>query len=143
MDDEAPASLPNADKDPTALDPPSPKRPDGPVLPEKESSTLAPGQDGSAMSPEAPSSGPSFDAVEDPPSPGGNDALASSTLDGPVASSEKPLEEGNLEAPEETYRWRGGLDGYGFLVNFFIPSVSEFASGFDSGFFSFDNVKHS
>jgi hypothetical protein len=48
MGDEAPASLANADKHPTALGP-SPKRPDGPVLREKETSTLAPGQNGSAM----------------------------------------------------------------------------------------------
>jgi hypothetical protein len=145
MGDEAPASLANGDKDSAALDP-SPKRPDGPALREKESSTLAPGQNGSAMPPEAPLPGASVDAVVDSPSAGGKTALASSAVDGLAASSEIAL-----AAPEEAYRWRGGSDGgsdgYGFLVTAQV-TTSSFLS-FPSSppestpAFSFDNVKHS
>jgi hypothetical protein len=55
-------------------------------------STLASGRDCSGMSPTAPFSGSSFGAVEDPSPPGGNDASASSSHDGPAASSDKPPE---------------------------------------------------
>jgi hypothetical protein len=91
-------------------------------------STLASGRDCSGMSPTAPLSGSSFDAVEDPSSPGGNNASASSTVDGPAASSEKPPEEGNLEAAEETYCWRGGIEGLALLLTAQVRTSSFFLS---------------
>jgi hypothetical protein len=104
-------------------------------------STLASGRDGSGMSPTAPLSGSSFDAVENSSSPGGNNASTSSNLDGPAASSDKPPEE-NLEASEETYSWRGGIEGLGFLLTAQVRPSSGLSLPSWPSASAFDNGKH-